>query len=271
MTELEEKILTEEEVVRLGEGEAGGEVNEGWIRLYRQSMASPVWQNCHLWQVWTYCMMRACHKPVRFYMDGKVLTLERGQFITGRKKVAHSCRITENMAYRLMHILQDMGNLDIISNSRYSIVTVCNYERYQGNGIPNRQGSRHVLDKSQTGPRQVLDTYKNEKNEKNDKKKRGGTKTARGGVAAAPPSLPEILEYMKSINCPHPERNAEKFEAHYNGNGWKQNKGKPIVDWKASARGWKLRQEDYEAENPRKAETGEERAKRIVREMKEGK
>ncbi len=273
MTEIEKKILTELEALELGDiAPEEEEVDEGWIKLHRKSLKSAVFSNCHLWHVWSYCMLRACHASVRFYMDGKVISLEPGQFVTGRRKMAKRLGMSDNMTYRLIHVLKDMGNIDIISNKRYSVITLLKWPHYQNGGGEYRPQVRPVLDQSQTSPRPVLDTYKNDKNDKNEKKKeRGGTQTQRSGVASAPPSLSEILEYMKHINCPHPERNAEKFEAHYTAVGWKQNKGKPILDWKAACRGWKIRQEEYEAENPRKSETVQERAKRIARELQEGK
>jgi hypothetical protein len=61
-----------------------------------------------------------------------------------------------------------------------------------------------------------------------------------------PPSEAEALDYFKSATTGtmHPaaaEMEARKFAAHYQANGWVQNGNKPIVDWKAAANGWLLR------------------------------
>lgn len=63
-----------------------------------------------------------------------------------------------------------------------------------------------------------------------------------------PPSLQEAITFFIKIigNVKKPghwavnkcESEADKFINHYQANGWKQGKGKPIVDWQASCRNW---------------------------------
>ena len=45
------------------------------------------------------------------------------------------------------------------------------------------------------------------------------------------------------------EKEANKFYDYYESNGWKQGKGKPIVNWKAAARNWIRRSEDFKTKN----------------------
>jgi len=63
-----------------------------------------------------------------------------------------------------------------------------------------------------------------------------------------PPTLDEAKEFFKKIigNPKKPghwpadkcENEAGKYHNHYTANGWKQGRGKPIVDWEAAARNW---------------------------------
>ena len=45
------------------------------------------------------------------------------------------------------------------------------------------------------------------------------------------------------------EKEANKFYDYYESNGWKQGKGKPIINWKAAARNWIRRSEEYKINN----------------------
>tara|TARA_Y100000004_G_scaffold197110_1_gene269814 strand:- start:1908 stop:2555 length:648 start_codon:yes stop_codon:yes gene_type:complete len=45
------------------------------------------------------------------------------------------------------------------------------------------------------------------------------------------------------------EKEANKFYDYYESNGWKQGKGKPIINWKAAARNWIRRSEEFKKNN----------------------
>ncbi len=45
------------------------------------------------------------------------------------------------------------------------------------------------------------------------------------------------------------EKEANKFYDYYESNGWKQGKGKPIINWKAAARNWIRRSEEFKNNN----------------------
>lgn len=56
----------------------------------------------------------------------------------------------------------------------------------------------------------------------------------------SPPSIDEVIAYcLERGNTV----DAEQFVNFYSANGWKQGKGKPIVDWRAAVRTWERRDE----------------------------
>ena len=58
-----------------------------------------------------------------------------------------------------------------------------------------------------------------------------------------PPTTEEVTAYCKEKGyCVNPEQ----FVDFYTANGWKQGRGKPIVDWKAAVRTWVRRRTDVE-------------------------
>ncbi len=139
-----------------GPGQGGtGQVDtineEGWIKLYRKSIDSQVFQSEGLWKVWTWCLLKANHKaayvPVKTGKGTTEVFLERGQFIFGRKTASKELRMKERTVYDRMLKLGKMENLVIKTNSHYSIISICNYNTYQSQehdgATGNPTGNQH--------------------------------------------------------------------------------------------------------------------------------
>jgi len=90
--------------------------------------------------------------------------------------------------------------------------------------------------------------------EKQEKEKEKEMELEKEFVAAAPPrprfvppSIDEIREYCNERGN---TVDAEHFFDFYSANGWKQGRGKPIVDWKAAVRTWERQNNAGQAEPP---------------------
>lgn len=105
---------------------------EGWIKLHRKSLESAVFQNPNLWQVWSYCLMRANHKDMKILWNGNEIVLRKGQFITGRFQGSKDCNMNPNTFYLKLKTLEQLSNISINSNNKNSIITVINWASYQG-------------------------------------------------------------------------------------------------------------------------------------------
>lgn len=84
-----------------------------------------------------------------------------------------------------------------------------------------------------------------------------------------PPSLPEVLSYMKEIHVHNPEHESNQFLNYHSSKGWIVGRSK-MKDWKAAVRTWKGNQDKW---NPKPVESkpnrDEERAA-ILRGIKRG-
>lgn len=137
--------------------------DEGWIKLHRKSVHSQVFQSEGLWKLWSWCLLRANHKDawisIKTGRGTAEVLVKRGEFLFGRKSAAKALKKNESTIYKRMMKLKSMGNLDIKSNTHYSIVTIINYELYQGS-------EKDEVTPKVTPKEHPSNTNKNDKNEK---------------------------------------------------------------------------------------------------------
>ena len=159
--------------------------DEGWIKLYRKSIDSQVFQSEGLWKIWTWCLLKANHEErwvsIKTGKGTSEVFVKRGQFVFGRKTAAKELKMVERTVHKRMLKLKTMRNCDIQSDTHYSIVTILNYDLYQGS--KNEEVTGKV-----TGKGQARDTNKNYKNEKN----------LSNGSSPQKPGDPRVKEFF---NC----------------------------------------------------------------------
>ncbi len=142
---------------------------EGYIKLYRKIIESPVFQNERLLKAFIWCLAKATHKEREEIVGIRCVKLQKGQFVFGRKKAADELGFPESTTWRYIKALQSFGILDIKSNSKFSVVTIINWGKYQCLDIEYEHQNEQEVNKKRTRSRQEVDTNKNDKNVKNDK------------------------------------------------------------------------------------------------------
>jgi len=97
--------------------------------------------------------------------------LKPGQFIFGRKTASEELKMKPSSVRNRMVKLQNIENLDIQPDTHYSIITICNWGKYQINENINGQASGQAQDNHMTGTGQPQDTNKKGKKVKKVKNK----------------------------------------------------------------------------------------------------
>ncbi|MCL4519805.1 MAG: hypothetical protein M1587_11485 [Thaumarchaeota archaeon] len=111
--------------------EGNGTLEEGWIKLHRSILTHPVFQDSELLHLFLYCIIKANHRPERILWNRHEITIQRGQFVFGRKKASKATKIKQSTVYRKMMILKNLEVIDIQPNNKFSTVTILNYGTYQ--------------------------------------------------------------------------------------------------------------------------------------------
>ena len=146
---------------------------QGYIKLYRQITDTPVWADSDKLKLWLMCLMKATHDEKKQVVGNQIIELKAGQFITGRtalsddfnRDVKKDRRVDGLTLFRWLSLFEKMEMLNIKKTNKYSLITVLNWDKYQGQRTSNEQ----QLNNKRTSDEQQLNTNKNDKNVKNDK------------------------------------------------------------------------------------------------------
>ena len=110
-------------------------MERGKFWVYRKIISSKVFKNEGLLKVWIWCLAKASYKErwilVKTGKSHVEVKLEPGQFIFGRFSSVEELDMYPSTIRNRMEKLKNMGNLNIKSDSQYSIISVINWDTYQ--------------------------------------------------------------------------------------------------------------------------------------------
>lgn len=204
----------------------------GWVKLHRKLLESRVFANEGLLRVWIYCLCRANHEvnyvPIKTGKGETEVQVNPGDFIFGRNSVASDLRMNPSTLYKRMKKLESMDNINIQSNSHYSVVSICNWETYQNPEYTEEQPKEQASNNQVTGREQAGNTDNNVNNVKNDKKYTIPTREA----------VEKYFSERGDMLADDVALEADKFINHYSEKEWKTNSGNRIKHWKRQAGTW---------------------------------
>lgn len=187
-----------------------------WIKVDRNILEWGWYKDANTFRVFMHLLLTANIKPHKFLG----VEVQRGEVATSYKSLAESLGISiRSVRTSLLH-LETTGEVTIRRHSRFSVISIPNYDLYQA----NRQSLRQSVDTQVTVNRQQS---KKEEERKNIRERA----SADAGVS---PSLEEVISYQREAGI---EVDPEAFWNYYEGNGWMRGSS-PVRNWKAVMRGW---------------------------------
>ena len=110
---------------------------DGWVSLHRKLLDSIVFSNPKLLKVWIWCLLKATHTEHTQMVGLVKVELKKGDFITGRFKGAEELNLNPNTFYKYLKVLEGEKQIELISNNKFTVVSVINWEVYQNEEIKN--------------------------------------------------------------------------------------------------------------------------------------
>ena len=142
-------------------------MNDGYVKIYRKMIDTSFYKKPNMTHFALHCLFRANHKPTKIIFNKQEMTLQQGEFISGRKTLAKETGLSEQEVRTCVDTLSNIGFLTIKSTNRFTIFHVEKYDFYQyGNG----KSTSKSTNKQPTSNQQAT-TDNNDKNVKNEKKK----------------------------------------------------------------------------------------------------
>ena len=152
----------------------------GWIRLYRKITEWQWYGVPNVMAVFIHLLLNANHRDG--YCYGK--PIKRGQVLTSQDKIMGCIDIKRGALRECLKKLEESGNIIIETTNRHSLITICNYDSYQGGNESDNQptASEQPTNRQQTKWQTEAQaepqtdtpttTNKNNKNKKNENNKR---------------------------------------------------------------------------------------------------
>ncbi len=141
--------------------------DKGFIILPRSIFETAIFANEKHFKVWCWCFNKASHKErtvtIRVKNGFEDVKLERGQFIYGRDRASLETHISKSTIRNIMLLFSKTGILDSKPDSKYTIITVCNYDEIQDQKNYKGQQRGQQEDSKRTARGQQEDTDNNVK------------------------------------------------------------------------------------------------------------
>ena len=106
-------------------------MHRGYILVWRKIQDSGLMQMPNTLAVFLHILFSATHKDIKVGTPNGVIDLKRGQYISGRKRLAEELEQTQQNIRTSLKNLEKLKILTIKSTSKYSVYTIENYDIYQ--------------------------------------------------------------------------------------------------------------------------------------------
>ena len=134
--------------------------DKSYIKLFRKLLKSLIWENEKALKIWLWCLLKATHIERDQLVGQQVVHLEKGQFVTGRKKASEELKMNDRTIYDYFKLLEKLQMISIKSNNKFSVVSIEKWEEYQVEELKEQQQTNNKSTTSQ----QQTNTNKNVKN-----------------------------------------------------------------------------------------------------------
>lgn len=112
----------------------------GWIKMHRKINNSEIFSDPELFRLWTIVLTNASYKKKNIVMNGSSIELQPGEWVVGRKSLYETYnenikpknRVKDTTLWNWLKKLASMEMITISSKKMFSIVTIENWDEYQG-------------------------------------------------------------------------------------------------------------------------------------------
>jgi len=209
-------------------------MSQGYIKLHRQIQDNEYYfrEPFSRTMAWIDLLLLANHKKKTVRLRGILVTIERGQLAYSIQSLSKRWQRNRKTVMKWLEEFQMDNMLDTKKDNVTTLITIRNYELYQGR-LDTKEDTKR--DSKLDSKRDTNNNDKNEKKEYIDKPLLEKTPSkGNGNGKFQVPTLEEIRSYCtERDNGVDPEKYIDFYES----KGWMVGKNK-MKSWKASVRTW---------------------------------
>ena len=200
---------------------------EGWITLHRKFLTWEWFDRPEMVQLFIWLLLNANYADKKW--QGQVI--KRGQILTTTPKIMEALRLTERQ-----------------TTNRFTIITICNYDRYQNDNWANDgqndgQNVTQTTDKRRTNDGLYNDTL-NVTKQINNNNNNNISVCVNSAHTREDKERDLIFQIFFFKNFVNPAYEVERFYNNYEAQGWVRGNGQKIVDRIAVAKHWEQESKD---------------------------
>lgn len=106
-------------------------MHSGYVKLWRKMEKSAFFTSSEAVHIFVFLLMRATRVEREMYVGHQKIKLAPGQLVTGRKAISAATGINESKVYRVLKLLKSEQQIEQQMNSKFSIISICNWSQYQ--------------------------------------------------------------------------------------------------------------------------------------------
>lgn len=137
--------------------------NNGYIKIFRSILEWEWWDDPNTFRLFIYLLLNANWKESKYHGE----YVSRGSLVVGLKSLSQTLGMSVQSLRTSLSHLKSTGEITIKSTNKFSVVTIVNWEKYQGmDGEANKQINKQLTNNQQTTNKQLTteEEYKNIRN-----------------------------------------------------------------------------------------------------------
>ena len=104
----------------------------GWIKIERSLQDHWIWSDAVKLKCWVGILLNASHSNQKVLIGSEVIECRRGEIVGSLRDIASTLGVSKDYLRQFISILQKDFMVNSESSSKYTRITICNYESYQG-------------------------------------------------------------------------------------------------------------------------------------------
>lgn len=198
------------------------ENGNNWIKLNRSITDHWLWSSGETFsrgQAFIDLLLMAAYADHPVMSQGKKIDLKRGSMVTSIRYLADRWRWSKDKTMHFLNDLESDGTIEKSSDTKRTVLTIVNYDKYQGLVTSDRTQNGRKTDADRTQNGQTKESKEGKRNISN---------------IFVPPTVEEVKAYCDEKGY---SVDPGQFVDFYESKGWLVGKSK-MKDWKASVRTW---------------------------------